>query len=69
MSPAESFDCGAESVAWLLVGSFGLLSIVLAWTLPEDRLAVASWVYMLLIVAGPVIGITQARLARRHRQG
>jgi hypothetical protein len=69
MSPAESFDCGAESVAWLLVGSFGLLSIVLAWTLPEDRLAVASWVYMLLIVAGPVIGIAQARLARRHRQG
>jgi hypothetical protein len=68
MSAAESFDCGAESVAWLIVGSFGLLSIVLAWTLPEDRLAIASWVYMLLIAAGPAIGITQARLADRRRR-
>ena len=69
MSRAESFDCGAESVAWLLVGSFGLLSIVLAWTLPEDQLALASWTYMLLIVAGPAIGIIQSRLARRHGRG
>lgn len=69
MSRAESFDCGAESVAWLLVGSFGLLSIALAWTLPEDQLALASWTYMLLIVAGPAIGIIQSRLARRHGRG
>lgn len=63
MSEAESFDCRAEAVAWLIVGSFGLLSIVLAWTLPEERLGIAAGVYMLLAVAGPAIGITQARIA------
>ncbi|MGD9386946.1 MAG: TMEM175 family protein [Gammaproteobacteria bacterium] len=68
MSAAEAFDCGAESVAWLIVGSFGLLSIVLAWTLPEHLLSIASWVYMLLIVAGPAIGIAQAKLADARRR-
>jgi hypothetical protein len=65
MSKAEAFDCCAEAVAWLVVGSFGLLSIALAWTLPDRKLAWAAWVYMLLAAAGPAIGITQARIARR----
>lgn len=68
MSAAESFDCVAEGVAWLVVGSFGLLSIVLAWTLPEEHLSAAAWVYMLLIAVGPAIGITQAKLADSRRR-
>ena len=66
MCARERFDCISEAVAWLIVGSFGAVSILLAWVLPEERLSVAAWVYMLLIVTGPAIGITQARLARRR---
>lgn len=66
MSARERFDCISEVVAWLIVGSFGGISILLAWVLPDARLAVAAWVYMLLAVAGPVISIAQARLAQRR---
>ena len=69
MSDAERFDCVCESVAWLIVGSFGVISIVLAWALPDGWLGLAAWIYMLLAVVGPVIGITQARLARRRFGG
>lgn len=63
MSEAERFHCASESIAWLVVGSFGAISIVLAWVLPDGRLGFAAWIYMLLVVVGPAIGITQARIA------
>lgn len=62
MSDAESLDCISEFAAWLVVASFGLLSIALAWTLPDGRLAWAAWVYMLLAVVGPALSIILARL-------
>lgn len=66
MSRSERIDCFHEAAAWLFVGSFGVFSIVLAWTLPGPQLHWAAWVYMLLAVAGPVISKTQARLSRRR---
>ena len=41
MAPEESFDTASESLAWLFVASFGLLAIVLVWTLPERWVGVA----------------------------
>lgn len=66
MSEIERFDCLCEVIAWLLVGSFGVISIVLAWTVPDGRLGIAAWIYMLLAAAGPAIGITHARIVERR---
>lgn len=69
MSTAEARDCAAESIAWLLVGAFGPLSIVLAWTLPDEHVPIAAWTYSALALVGPLIGIVigrvEARQARR----
>lgn len=66
MSRREAFDCVGEIAAWLIVGSFGLLSIVLAWTLPDRHLAWAAWVYILLALVGPAMEIGIAKLAEQH---
>lgn len=66
MQPEEAFDTIAESLAWLFVASFGLLSIVLAWTLPEALLPLAPSIYALLAVFGPLIGVVQNRRARKR---
>lgn len=65
MSPAESSDCILEVIAWAFVGCFGLVSIMMAWTLANDWLSMAAGVYALLFLAGPGIGLLQSRLAAR----
>ncbi len=66
MSPPESFDCASEAVAWLIVGSFGLVSIVMAWTLPDAHVPWAAMFYIVLALVGPVISMVQVRLAHRR---
>jgi len=66
MAPEESFDTASESLAWLFVASFGLLAIVLVWTLPERWVGVAPAVYSLLFIVGPLIPIVQARAVRKR---
>ncbi len=66
MRADEQFDTASESIAWLLVGTFGVLSIVLVWTLPERWVSVAPWVYSLLFFAGPLISVVQVRMARKR---
>ncbi|MGK7296466.1 MAG: hypothetical protein ACNS61_11675, partial [Candidatus Wenzhouxiangella sp. M2_3B_020] len=66
MNPAERLDTALESAAWFIVAAFGLVSLTLGWTLPEDLVFLAPWVYMLLIVVGPAMGFVQRRLADRR---
>lgn len=72
MQPPEAFDTGAEALAWLIVGGFGLVSLTLAWLLPRETLHLSTWVYYLLIVFGPAFDFVQRRMAHRRwpeRQG
>jgi hypothetical protein len=66
MRPPEAFDTGAEAIAWLMVGGFGLMSLSLAWLLPDDKLYLSTWLYFLLIAFGPLFDLVQRRLARRR---
>ena len=66
MRPPEAFDTGAEAIAWLIVGGFGLMSLLLAWLLPGDKLYLSTWLYFLLIAFGPLFDRVQRRLARRR---
>ena len=66
MAEAEAFDTGCEAVAWWIVGSFGLWSILLAWLLHERHIAFAAWIYSALAVIGPAIAWVQLRMARRR---
>lgn len=68
MSPAEARDCAAESIAWLAVGAFGPVSILLAWTLPVRHVGLAAWLYMGLAIVGPLIGVGIARVEARRAQ-
>lgn len=66
MNAAERLDTAMESAAWFVVATFGIASLTLGWALPEDLVFLAPWVYMLLVVVGPVIGLVQRRLAERR---
>ena len=66
MSAAEVRDCLAESIAWLVVGTFGPLSILLAWTLPAEHVGLAAWLYMGLAIVGPLIAVVASRFEARH---
>lgn len=66
MSAHELFDTRCEAVAWFGVGAFGLLSCVLAWTLP-GRWSVASvWMYNALFFYGPLFSYVQNRIWRKR---
>jgi cytochrome bd-type quinol oxidase subunit 2 len=66
MHAAERFDTAAESIVWLVIGSFGLFSVTLAWLLPDRLLHLSTWVYWMLIVIGPVLDKVQDRLVSRR---
>jgi uncharacterized membrane protein len=66
MGAAERLDTAIESAAWFIVAAFGLVSLTLGWTLPEDLVFLAPWVYMLLVVIGPAMGFVQRRLTDRR---
>ena len=66
MHVAERFDTAAESFVWLFIGGFGLLSVALAWLLPDRLLHLSTWVYWLLLVLGPILDKVQDRLVGRR---
>ncbi|MDX1625040.1 MAG: TMEM175 family protein [Wenzhouxiangellaceae bacterium] len=66
MAPEERFDTVAEAVAWLIVGSFGAMSIALAWTLPEPHVALAGWLYCGLAAFGPCYDWLTRRMSRQR---
>lgn len=71
LTPEQSFEAAAEAISWLIVGAFGLLAIVLAWTLSGGWVAIAPWSYCLLAAVGPLMSwkigkIQRARFAEKH---
>lgn len=66
MHPREAFDTAGESLAWLIVAMFGLLSVLLGWVLTDDYVPIAAWVYCALFLFGPVFDRLQTRSARRR---
>lgn len=66
MHPRETFDTAAEILAWLIVALFGLLSVALAWLLPDRHVPIAAWIYCALIVYGPIFDRIQENVARRR---
>ncbi|MEN1727356.1 MAG: TMEM175 family protein [Pseudomonadota bacterium] len=66
MPPAESFDTAATALAWILVGSFGLLCILLVWVLPAHLTHFAPFTYFLLAFFGPAYGLLAARAGRKR---
>jgi uncharacterized membrane protein len=66
MSGPESFDTAAESLAWAIVAGWGVLSILLAWTLSREWVPLAVWIYCGLAVFGPAFDFFQRRVARKR---
>ncbi|HSH28125.1 MAG TPA: TMEM175 family protein [Wenzhouxiangella sp.] len=66
MGARERFDTAAEALAWSIVAAVGVLSLLLAWTLPDRWLAVPAWIYCVLIVYGWVFDWAQRRIARKR---
>ena len=70
LTPEERLLTKHEVSAWLIVGGFGLLSLVLALTLPDRLVGAAGWVYAGLAVVMPIFGhLTSKQFAARfpHR--
>ncbi|AKS41325.1 TMEM175 family protein [Wenzhouxiangella marina] len=65
MSAEEIFDTAAESIAWLIVGGFGLVAIALVWLLPESMTQFAPFAYGLLAFFGPIYSKLADRVGRR----
>ncbi len=61
MTPEERFLTWGEVAAWSIVGGMGLLSLLLAATLPENLIGFAGWAYALLGIVMPVFGVVLGR--------
>lgn len=61
LTPEERFLTWGEIAAWSIVGSSGLLSILLAILLPEHLIGLAGWAYALLGIVMPLYGVVLGR--------
>ena len=58
LSAIERFDTRAAILDNVVTAAVGLLSILIALTVPGSRLAFAGWVYALLGLTGASVGMT-----------
>ncbi|MFK8051364.1 MAG: TMEM175 family protein [Woeseiaceae bacterium] len=66
LDPAEVFLTRVEVVAWMIVGSFGLASLISSFVVSERWIGFCGWIYAGLAIAMPLLGrITEARFADR----
>ena len=61
LTPQERLLTVYEVLAWSIVGSFGLVSLALAMTLPDRLVGLAGWSYMAMAVVMPTFGLVTAR--------
>ena len=64
LSELERYDTRSEIGAWVIVGSAGVLSIVLALATPPSWAGLPGWAYMLLSIVMPVYGTVTGRRRR-----
>lgn len=61
LTPEEQLLTRYEILAWSIVGSSGLVSLILAVMLPDRLVGLAGWIYMGLAVVMPAFGIFTSR--------
>ena len=61
LTPEEQLLTRYEILAWLIVGGVGLVSMILAVTLPDRLVGLAGWIYMMLAVVMPTFGFATSR--------
>jgi uncharacterized membrane protein len=61
----EIFETRAQIIAWSLVGLFGVISMILTLTVPDESIALAGRVYFGLAIVMPLYGRRRARQRRR----
>lgn len=66
LTPYEKALTSVDVIAWAIVSGMGVVSIVLAATLPDHLLAIAGWVYSALGILVPLITTSLMRRARRR---
>ncbi len=65
LSVLECYDTRAEIGAWLIVGSAGVLSIILALATPPSWVGIPGWAYTPLAIVMPIYGTVTGRRRRR----
>ena len=61
LTPEERLLTRYEILAWSIVGSSGLVSLILAVTLPDRLVGLAGWSYMGLALIMPTFGFVTSR--------
>ncbi len=61
LTPEERLLTKQEVLAWSIVGGSGLVSLILAMTLPDRLVGLSGWIYMGLTVVMPTFGFISAR--------
>ena len=61
LTPEERLLTRYEVLAWSIVGSSGLVSLILAVTVPDRLVGLAGWSYMGLAVVMPTFGFVTSR--------
>ena len=61
LTPEEELLTRQEVAAWSIVGGSGLISLVLAMTLPDRLVGLSGWVYMGLALVMPAFGVISTR--------
>lgn len=61
LSPEEVFITRVEILAWCLIGSFGLLSLLLSFLVTGSWIALCGWVYAGIAIVMPLMGIVTDR--------
>lgn len=61
LTQEEQFLTGSEIVAWSIVGSMGLISLMLAVVLPDNLIGFAGWSYALLGIMMPIFGMVLSK--------
>ena len=64
LNELELYDTKAEIGAWLIVGSTGVLSIIIAITTPPTWGGLPGWAYALLGIIMPIYGSTTGKRRR-----
>lgn len=64
LTPAERFLTRIEIEMWMIVGAAGIVSAVLAVTLPDGVVGAAGWIYSSLAVVMPLHGVMTSRRFR-----
>ncbi|MEM7610726.1 MAG: TMEM175 family protein [Pseudomonadota bacterium] len=66
LTAQEAYFTRVEIISWVIVGSLGLVSAILAVMLPLQMLSMAGWIYASLAIIMPIFGRTvEKRFDRR----